>query len=96
LIGLHPELHQLHAFGTDGEKALVQVCHSQFPDAIYLRCWLHFKDNLLNNLEWDLHLPKNITQEFISDVMGNVSTLEHGLVDDEDEGVFSVQLHSLE
>jgi len=92
LVGLRPELHQFHAFGTDGEKALVQACHSQFPDAIHLKCWLHFKDNLLNKLEQDLHFTKNITQEFISDVMGNVSTLEHGLVDAEDEEVFTVQL----
>jgi len=43
LVGLRPELCQLHAFGTDGEKALVQACHSQFPNAIHLRCWLYFK-----------------------------------------------------
>ena len=48
LVGFHPEMHQLHAFGTDGEKALVQACNSQFPNAFHLRCWLHFKDNLLN------------------------------------------------
>ena len=47
-------------------------------------------------MEGDLHLPKNITQEFISDVTGNVSTLKHGLVDAEDEEVFTVQLHSFE
>jgi len=51
---------------------------------------------MLKKLERDLHLPKNITQEFISDVMGNVSTLEHGLVDPKDKEEFTVQLHSLE
>lgn len=55
-----------------------------------------FKDNLLNKLERDLHIPKNISQEFISDIMGNVSSLEHGLLDAEDEEVFTAQLHSLE
>ena len=30
LVGCRPEMRQLHAFGTDGEKALVQACHSQF------------------------------------------------------------------
>ena len=27
-----------HALDTHGEKALVQACHSQFPNAIHLRC----------------------------------------------------------
>ena len=95
LVGCRPEMRQLHAFGTDGEKALVLTCHSQFPDAIHLRCWLHFKDNLLSKLERGLHLPRNVTQEFIADIMGSISTLEHGLVDAEDDQVFTTQLHSL-
>ena len=35
-------------------------------------------------------------QEFIADVMGNVSTMEHGLRDAKDEEVFTAQLSSLE
>ena len=89
-------MRHLDAFGTDGEKALVQACHSKFPNAIHLRCWLHFKDNLSSKLERDLRLPKNVTQEFIVDIMGNVSTLEHGLVDAEDDEVFNAQLQNLE
>ena len=96
LVGYRPELRHLHAFGTDGEKALVQACHSQFPNAFHLRCWLHFKDNLLNKLERDLRLPRDIAHEFIADVMGNVSTMEHGLLDAKDEEVFTAQLSSLE
>ena len=96
LVGCRPKMRHLHAFGTDGEKALVQACHSQFPNAIHLRCWLHFKDNLSSKLERDLRLPRNVTQEFIADIMGNVSTLEHGLVDAEDDEVFNAQLQSLE
>ena len=96
LVGLRPELSHLHAFGTDGEQALVKACHSQFSNAIHLRCWLHFKDNLRNKLERDLHLSRAVAQEFISDIMGKVSTLERGLLDAEDEDVFTAQLHSLE
>ena len=92
LVGYCPEMHQLHVFGTDREKALVQACHSQFLRAIHLRCWLHFRDNLLNKLEQGLHLPRSVAQE--SDVTGNSSTLEHDLVDAEDEA-FTAQLHSL-
>jgi len=96
LVSFRPELRNLHVFGTDGEQALVQACQSQFPGAIHLRCWLHFKDNLLNKLERDLRLPRCVSQEFISDIMGNASKLEHGLVDAEDEEIFTVRLHSLE
>ena len=73
-----------YVFGTDGEQALVQACQLQFPGAVYLECWLHFKDNMLNKLERDLHLPRNVSQEFVSDIMGNASRLEHGLVDAEE------------
>ena len=90
---LRPGLCHLHA---DGEQALVQACRSQFSNAIHLRCWLHFKDNLRNKLERDLHLSRAVAQEFISDLMGKVSTLERGLLDAEDEEVFTAQLHSLE
>ena len=96
LVAFRPALRHLHAFGTDGEQALVQACRSQFSNAIHLRCWLHFKDNLRNKLERDLHLSKDVAQEFISDIIGKVSSLERGLLDAEDEEVFTAQLHSLE
>ena len=95
LVGYRPKMNQLHVFGMDREKALVHACHSQFPRVIHLSCWLHFKENILNKLEQGLHLLRSVAQEFIADVMGNISTLEHGLVDAEDEEVFTAQLHSL-
>lgn len=95
IVGLRGSLNNLTAFGTDGELALVQACHSQFPQAIHLRCWLHFKDNLKRRLEHDLHLPRNLAQEFIADVLGSASGLETGLVDADDECAFTYQLTSL-
>ena len=80
MVGLRPSLRNLTAFGTDGELALVEACHSQFRSAVHLRCWLHFKDNPRNKLEHDLKLPRQLAQEFISDVMGSASHLETGLV----------------
>lgn len=50
---------------------------------------------MLNKLERDLRLPRNVAQEFVSDILGNASLLERGLVDAEDE-IFTAQLHSLE
>ena len=46
IVGFRPQLRKLIAFGTDGELALIQACQSQFPTAVHLRCWLHFKENL--------------------------------------------------
>lgn len=43
LVAFRPGLSRLHAFGTDGEQALVQACRLQFPGAVQLRCWLHLK-----------------------------------------------------
>lgn len=95
IVGFRQNLCSLTAFGTDGEVALVQACHSQFPSAVHLRCWLHFKDNLKNKLERDLRLPSELAQEFIADVLGNASSLERGLVEAADDETFDTQLTSL-
>jgi len=96
MIAFRQDLHHLHVFGADGEQAFAQTCRSQFPKAVHLRCWLHFKGNLINKLICDLRLPKNVAQQFISDVMGSPSNLEYGLLDAEDEKMFYAQLHSVE
>ena len=93
MIGLRPELH---AYGTDGEIALAQACASQFSLAVHVRCWLHFKENLKRKLEHDMKLPRHVAQEFISDILGNASQLEKGLVDADDEDAFEAQLKSLQ
>ena len=96
IVGIRQGLRNLTAFGTDGEMALVQACHSQFPYAIHLRCWLHFKDNLKYKLEHDLQLPRHLAQEFIADILGRASNLETGLVDADDEETYTAQLTSLQ
>jgi len=50
----------------------------------------------MHKLIHDLRLPKNVAQQFISDVMGSPSNLECGLLDAEDEEMFYAQLHSVE
>ena len=94
MIAFRSGLHHLHAFGTDGEQALVQTCCSQFPKAVHLRCWLHFKDTLMNKLIRDLRLPNNVTQQFISDVMGSPSNLERGLLDAAVQNQVSINIQS--
>ena len=64
LIGLRPELRGTKAFGTDGENALSKAFALEFPGAIHLHCFLHFKDNIKSKLISDLKLPLPVTQEF--------------------------------
>ena len=95
LLGMRPSLKDLHAFGTDGETALVDAFCSVFPNALHLRCFLHFKDNMKNKLEHQMHFPQDISKDFIADVLGSVFGREKGLVDAEDEAMFDVQLHTM-
>ena len=45
LIGLQKELKHVLAFGSDGDKAIVEAPSHNFPFAIQLHCFLHFKKN---------------------------------------------------
>ena len=82
LIGLHKELKHVLAFGTDGDKALVEALSHNFPFAIQLRCFLHFRKNVEQKLR-DLGMPSSIIQEFIADIFGKHvgNTYQEGLVD---------------
>lgn len=66
---LLPSLHQIKAFGTDGELALVTGFQNAFPDAIYLRCFKHFKDNCQDKLR-ALNLDDPSTKEILADIFG--------------------------
>eukprot|EP00794_Sanderia_malayensis_P006409 gene6409-7140_t len=39
----NPALEAIIACGTDGEKAIMDGCKRNFPFAIFLRCFIHFK-----------------------------------------------------
>ena len=68
----------------------------EFPSAIHLRCFLHFKDNIKSKLVGDLKLTQTVANEFIVDIFGKASTLQFGLVDAENEQEFCSKLASLE
>ena len=70
LVGLHPSMRNLQAFGTDEEKALANALHTVFNKAVHVRCFLHFKVNLDSRLQ-DLGIPKHERIEFLRDVFGN-------------------------
>ena len=72
------------------EIALSNALSLEFPSAIHLRCFLHFKDNIKSKLVGDLKLTQTVANEFI---VGKAST---GLVDAENEQEFCSKLASLE
>ena len=70
LIGCRRELCQLLAFGTDGDKALVEALTHNFPYSTQLRCFLHFRKNVEEKLK-ALGLPSAVSQEFLDDILVN-------------------------
>ena len=75
---MQKDLKQVLAFGTDGDKAMVEALSHNFPFAAQLRCFIHFRKNIEQKLR-DLGIPSKVSQEFIADIFGN--TYEEGLVD---------------
>ena len=82
LIGLRKELKHVLAFGSDGDKAMVEALSHNFPFAVQLRCFLHFKKNVEQKLK-ELGIPAQVVQEFLSDIFGKrtANTYKEGLVD---------------
>lgn len=95
LVGLNPKLKNIHAFGTDGEKALINGFNAVFNSPLHIRCFLHFRGNLEAKLG-SLGLPKQERIEFLRDVFGNPSDMEEGLVDAASEQEFEAMLSSLQ
>ena len=94
LISLRSFLSKLKCFGSDREDALVKAFSTAFPNAIHLRCFLHFRGNIEEKLR-QLKLPSVVVKAFVHDVLGNPAQLEFGLVDAEDEAEFDSTLASL-
>lgn len=91
LVGLNPRLKNIHAFGTDGEKALFDAFNSVFSSALHVRCFLHFRGNLDAKLK-SLGIAKKEIIEFLHDIFGNPNNLEEGLVDAANEEEFEKTL----
>ena len=69
-MGLCPALKELAAFGTDGEDALVKALLMQFPNAVHLRCFLHFSRNLKQKMS-ELGTPIGVRKDIVEDILGN-------------------------
>ena len=95
LVGKRQELLQLKCYGSDGEAALVNAFSTVFPNALHLRCFLHFRGNIERKLR-ELNIPAEESKRFIIDIFGCPSKLETGLVDSKDETEFHFSVSSLE
>ena len=87
LLKLQPQISALKAYGTDGEKPLVNALETCFPDAIGLRCFIHKRKNIEEHLKGEL----------LSDIFGTQEgeVFSTGLVDKESEEAFDVSLGRL-
>lgn len=96
LIGLRKELKHVLAFGSDGDKAIVEALSHNFPFAIQLRCSLHFKKNVEQKLK-EFGIPTQIMQQFLSDIFGKhaANTYQEGLVDSSSVQEFDERLENL-
>ena len=57
------------AFGTNGDKAVVEAFAHNFPFALQLRCFVH----LCRNVEEKLHsfgIPNKTAATFLADIFG--------------------------
>ena len=66
---LLPSLRGIKAFGTDGELALAGAFRHAFPEALHLRCFKHFQDNLESKLR-ALDLDDLTREEILADIVG--------------------------
>ena len=93
LVNLKPELYNVKAVGTDGERALYIAMSDTFLNAVRLRCFHRSYENILSKLR-NLHISDNASEEIINDIFGKITSGEHQL-DAEDNDDFDVKLESV-
>ena len=92
LISHNKKLRNALCFGTDGDKALVEAFAHNFPYALQLRCFIHFKKNVQEKLR-SLGFPSSISDKVLADIFGTV--YKEGLVDCVSEEAFDIFMQSL-
>ena len=69
LIGCHPNLRNLMAFGSDGDRALTQAFGHNFQFAVQLKCFVHFRADVTEKLK-EHGFPTSVSKEFLADIFG--------------------------
>ena len=82
LVGFSKKLRNLSTFSTDGQEALIDAFSHCFPNAVQLRCFIHFKRNVSEKLK-EYGIPTSVAEEFLCDIFGkhSGSMYNEGLVD---------------
>ena len=90
-------IRNLLAFGTDGDKAIVEAFAHNFPYTLQLHCFHHLKRNVEEKLH-SIEIPKQTTEAFITDIIGKQvgAVYKEGLVDCGSEEAFDIALQQLE
>ena len=91
-----PDLEGIIACRTDGEKALIAGFKRNFRFALFLRCFIHFKDNVKRELQ-ERGLSNN-AKMFMAEIFGKQEdgTLYAGLVDCDNLQEFDSKFEALE
>lgn len=97
LVSQDRRLRNIMAFGTDGDKALIEAFGHNFAHAIQLRCFIHSRKNIHEKLR-SLGIDAPVANDFLADIYGRqVGTVkEEGLVDSVSEQDFDQRLEGLQ
>ena len=97
LTSAKPELEGILACGTDGETALIKGFQRNFRFAVFLRCFIHFKENIKRELS-SRGFPAEVKKLFMDEIFGKLdgSCKFYGLVDRESEAEFDDKLQNLQ
>jgi hypothetical protein len=69
LVGLNKEARNVLAYGTDGEEELFKALKYNFPYAVHLRCFMHFRENCKTQLKKS-NVPEAHQKEILADIFG--------------------------
>jgi len=96
LVSLHEPLNGVLAVGTDGAKALISSLQEHLRFAVFLRCFIHFEENIKSYI-LSIGIPSKVCKEYLYDIFGEMrgSTFYRGIVDSTSEAVFYHKLSEL-
>lgn len=69
IVGLSKECAGVMVYGTDGEEELISALKRNFPQAIQLRCFGHFRQNCKDHLKQS-NIPEEEQKEILDDLFG--------------------------
>jgi hypothetical protein len=91
-----PDLEGILACGTDGEKALIDGFKRNLRFALFLRCFIHFKDNVKRELT-DRGISPEAKAQYLTEIFGKQEGTSKytGLVDSNSAEQFESRLEGL-